>query len=59
MFDVRGENFDRFTNNVGSEFTYQYLDSPDGRLTLRVIEYRAGAAGWPANAGDRVWEVMR
>jgi hypothetical protein len=42
VFDVRSESFDRFTNNVGFEFTYQYLDSPDGRLTLQVTEYRAG-----------------
>ena len=28
------------------------------RLTLRRVEYRARCAGWPANARDRVWEVM-
>jgi hypothetical protein len=28
------------------------------RLTLRRVEYRTGCAGWPANARDRVWEVM-
>ena len=25
VFDVRSENFDRLTNNAGSEFSYQYL----------------------------------
>jgi catechol 2,3-dioxygenase-like lactoylglutathione lyase family enzyme len=53
VFDVRSENFDRLTNNPGSEFSYQYLDSLDGRLTLQLVEYRAGGGGETAPAHNR------
>jgi catechol 2,3-dioxygenase-like lactoylglutathione lyase family enzyme len=53
VFDVRSEIFDRLTNNVGSEISYQYLDSPDGRLTLQLVEYRAGGGGETAPAHNR------
>jgi catechol 2,3-dioxygenase-like lactoylglutathione lyase family enzyme len=53
VFDVRSDNFDRLTNNIGSEFSYQYLDSPDGRLTLQLVEYRAGGGGATAPAHNR------
>ena len=53
VFDVRSDNIDRLTNNAGSEFSYQYLDSPDGRLTLQLVEYRAGGDGKTAPAHNR------
>jgi catechol 2,3-dioxygenase-like lactoylglutathione lyase family enzyme len=54
VFHVRSDNFDRLTNNTGSEFNYQYLDSPDGRLTLQLVQYTAGADGHTTPAHNRV-----
>jgi catechol 2,3-dioxygenase-like lactoylglutathione lyase family enzyme len=53
VFDIRSDNFDRLTNNTGAEFSYQYLDSPDGRLTLQLIEYRTGGGGETTPAHNR------
>jgi hypothetical protein len=59
VFDVRSENFDRLTNDAGSESATSTSTALTTRLTLRLVEYGAGAGGWSANACDRVWEVMR
>jgi catechol 2,3-dioxygenase-like lactoylglutathione lyase family enzyme len=53
VFDICNEAFDRLTNNVDSEFSYQYLDSTDGRLTLQLVEYRAGGGGAISPAHNR------